>query len=60
MVLDAEVEEHSEDLALPEPAENLATEDLGDLLRGSENSGTHTSEDLATENLATEDFDDLD
>ena len=60
VVMDAEVEEHSEDLALPEPAENLATEDLGDLLRGSENSGTHTSEDLATENLAAEDFDDLD
>ena len=60
VVMDAEVNEHSEDLALPEPAENLATEDLGDLLRGSENSGTHTSEDLATEDLATEDFDDLD
>lgn len=55
VVMDAEVEEHSEDLALPEPAENLATENLGDLLRGSENLGAHTSE-----NLATEDFDDLD
>ena len=65
VVMDAEVNEHSEDLALPEPAENLATENLGDLLRGSENLGAHTSENLATENLATENlatenFDDLD
>lgn len=55
VVMDAEVDEHSEDLALPAPAENLeaadlATADLGDLLRGSENLDTHTSED----------FDDLD